>query len=141
MPNKIFIDTNIIIDFLDRNRKNNEDAVTLFEELENGNCIGFVTECVLNTTVYLLRKHYSVNQIKPIFQHFLSFIQLIPVTNATYNTALNFNSTDIEDAVLYTASIEAKLNYFITSNNKDYKKMEIASLPVLSLNEFVATYI
>ena len=141
MAIKLFVDTNIIIDFLDRDRKNNKDAIAFFEELENGKCVGYVTECVLNTTAYLLRKHYTTQQLRPIFQHLLSFIQLVPVSNSTYKNALHFSSTDIEDAVLYSAAIDAKLNYFITSNHKDFKKMEIASLPVFSLDDFIKNHL
>jgi predicted nucleic acid-binding protein len=141
MAIKIFIDTNIFIDLFDNKRANHQDAVVLFEQLENGGCTGFVTECVLNTTAYLVRKDYAADKIKLMFQHLLSFIQLIPVSNVTYNNALHFTASDIEDAVLYAASIEAKLNYFISSNQKDFRKMEIASLPVLSLKEFIANYL
>jgi predicted nucleic acid-binding protein len=141
MATKIFVDINIFIDLFDNKRANHQDAIVLFEHLENSNCNGFVTECVLNTTAYLVRKDYTADKLKLMFQHLLSFVQLIPVSNSTYSNALNFNSPDIEDAVLYAAAIDAKLNYFITSNHKDFKKMEIASLPILSLKEFIANYL
>jgi predicted nucleic acid-binding protein len=141
MATKIFVDTNIFIDLFDNKRANHQDAIVLFEQLENGSCTGFVTECVLNTTAYLVRKDYAADKLKLMFQHLLYFIQLIPVSNSIYNNALNFNSPDIENAVLYAAAIDAKLNYFITSNHKDFKKMEIASLPILSLKEFIANYL
>jgi predicted nucleic acid-binding protein len=141
MATKIFVDINIFIDLFDNKRANHQDAIVLFEHLENSNCNGFVTECVLNTTAYLVRKDYTADKLKLMFQHLLSFVQLIPVSNSIYSNALNFNSPDIEDAVLYAAAIDAKLNYFITSNHKDFKKMEIASLPILSLKEFIANYL
>jgi len=141
MATKIFVDINIFIDLFDNKRANHQDAIVLFEHLENSNCNGFVTECVLNTTAYLVRKDYTADKLKLMFQHLLSFVQLIPVSNSIYSNALNFNSPDIEDAVLYAAAIDAKLNYFITSNHKDFKKIEIASLPILSLKEFIANYL
>lgn len=77
MAIKIFVDTNIFIDLFDNKRANHRDAILLFEQLENGSCTGFVTECVLNTIAYLVRKDYTADKLKLMFQHLLSFVQQI----------------------------------------------------------------
>lgn len=75
--------------------------------------------------------------IAKMFSHLLSFIQLLPVNTQTYQLALRLAVNDIEDAVLYHAAIENKLDYFVTSDSKDFKKISSASLPVISSAAFI----
>lgn len=137
MANKVFVDTNILIDLFDSSRQHHLSAIQLFDALEHNVVRGFVTESVLNTTAYLLRKEFSTTRIKEIFNHLLLFVNLVPVTNKIYQNALLVVANDIEDAVLYTAALEAKIHFFVTSNTKDFKKIEQKQLPIISSHEFI----
>ena len=135
MAFKILIDTNILIDLLDANRLNHQAAIDLFNEAENNNLSVFVSESVLNTTAYLVRKDYSVKQIKDVFQHLLSFVEIIPVNNFTYTAGLQMAVNDLEDAILYSAALAKRLDYFITNDIKDLRKIELPALPVMQAKD------
>ncbi len=135
MAFKILIDTNILIDLLDAKRLNHQAAIDLFNEAENNNLSVFVSESVLNTTAYLVRKDYSVKQIKDVFQHLLSFVEIIPVNNFTYTAGLQMAVNDLEDAILYSAALAKRLDYFITNDIKDLRKIELAALPVMQAKD------
>lgn len=137
MVNKVFIDINILIDLFDASRQHHESAIILFDNMEEKKCKGYLTESVLNTTSYLIRKDFNSSKLKAMFNHLLSFVDLIPVSNKTYLNGLNFSANDIEDAVLYAAALEAKLNFFITTNTKDFKKIEQSNLPIITSTEFL----
>lgn len=134
---KLFIDINIIVDLLDADRPGHNDAVKLIEEAEAGNCKCFVTESVLNTTAYLVRKDYNVRYITKMFGHLLSFIQLLPVFTNTYQVALIRTANDLEDAALYQTAIENRLDYFVTGNVADFKKIIVNVLPIKSSAEIL----
>lgn len=132
---KLFIDINIIVDLLDADRAGHNDAAKLIEEAEAGNCVCFVTESVLNTTAYLVRKDYNVSALTKMFNHLLTFIQLLPVFTKTYQLALVKAVNDIDDAVLYQTAIENNLDYFVTGDRNDFKKIAINAVPIKSAAE------
>lgn len=96
MAYKIFLDINILIDLLDDRRISHIDAVNLITEAESGNCYPYVTESVLNTTSYLVRKDYPPSKLKVLFLDLLSFVELIPVNSVMYITGLQSALNDIQ---------------------------------------------
>ena len=135
MAIRILVDTNILIDLLDAKRLNHEAAIDLFNEAENNSLSVFVSESILNTTAYLVRKDYSVTQIKEVFQHLLSFVEIIPVNNFIYAAGLQMAVNDLEDAILYSAALAKRLDYFITNDIKDLRKIEQPALPVMQAKD------
>lgn len=139
MATKIFIDTNLLIDFFDSLRSGHANAVKLFKAMEEDEISGFVSESVLNTTVYILRKQYSSNELRSILEDMLSFIDILPCTAGIYLNSLKLSGADIENALLYQLALENGVDYFITENKKDFKKFAVPALPFLSSKEFIQT--
>ncbi len=137
MAFKIFLDINVLIDLLDNKRSNHTYAVSLIDKTEAASCYGFVTESVLNTTAYLIRKDYSPAKVRQFFTDLLSFVELIPVTTFVYTLGLQHMKNDVEDAILYTAALHASVDYFITNDTKDFRKLEIPALPIMTAKEFL----
>lgn len=134
---KIFLDTNIIIDFFDARRSEHETAVQLFDFAEKNILAAHSSETVLNTTVYILRKEFRTDSMKTMLNHLLNFLDILPCSNTSYRRALQLSANDLEDAVLYQLAIDRKLDYFVTSNKKDFKNMESPLLPVVSAKELM----
>jgi len=63
MAYKVFLDTNIIIDFLDPLRAFHQESISLFTYLDEGILKAFYSESVITTTAYIIRKDYSKNKI------------------------------------------------------------------------------
>ena len=137
MAIKVFLDTNIVIDFFEPVQSEHEWATTLFSEIEGGRVIGYLSESVLNTCAYILRKQYSTIDLREILFHLLSFTKIISCNNDVYLKSLSLPGNDIEDAVLYGLALEKGLNYFITSDKKDFKKFSSPLLPVATAKEFM----
>jgi putative PIN family toxin of toxin-antitoxin system len=137
MAIKIFLDTNVVIDFFDPLRVEHRNAAKLFSEIEKNEILGYVSESVLNTSVYILRKQFSPNELREILADFLSVIALLPCSTESYLQSLKLDGKDIEDALLYQLAIENELDYFITEDKKDFKKFSTRLLPVISTKEFL----
>lgn len=108
MTVKVFLDINIIIDFFDPTRLKHQWAVSVISAIENDDLDSYLTESVLNTAAYILRKQYSANSLREILSHLLSFTRIISCTNDLYNRSLSLSGNDIEDAVFYQLALEKK---------------------------------
>ncbi len=139
MATKIFLDTNIVIDFFDPLRPGHLNAKKLLSKIEDNETSGYVSESVANTVVYLLRKQFSPSEIRKILYDFLSIISILPCTTELYLQSLKFSANDIEDAVLYQLAIASEIDYFVTENKKDFKKFSMEKLPVITTREFLKT--
>jgi predicted nucleic acid-binding protein len=137
MGTKIFLDINVLVDFFDPLRAGHSNAKKLFAEMENLEVSGYVSESVLNTTAYILRKQFLPTELREILTDFLSLVDLLPCSVHTYLNSLKSAGNDIEDALLYQIAKENGLDYFITEDKKDFKKFSLPALPVISTKEFL----
>ena len=137
MATKIFLDTNIIIDFFEPTRAEHKAAVALITAIENEIIEGYLSESVLNTTAYILRKQYSIDALQEMLHHLLTFTKIIGCSNAIYKKGLQLLSNDIEDAILYQLAFENNIDFFITSDKKDFRKLSSVLLPAINAKDFL----
>ena len=136
MAYNAFLDTNIIIDLLDPLRPFHEDSTALFNTLEDGKFKAFYSESVVTTTAYVIRKDYSKNRICEIVDSLNKKIILLPCDTQYIKNATSKLPPDFEDALLYEIALQHQLDYFITSNKKDFRLIENTILPVMNAKDF-----
>lgn len=136
MGYKAFLDTNIIVDLLDPLRPSHEESMDLFKMLDEGKLIAYYSESVVTTTAYVIRKDYSKEKIGEIIGSLNKRITLLPCATENINQAIAKLPPDFEDALLYEIAMDHQLDYFITSNSKDFKRIEKSLLPVLNAKQF-----
>lgn len=136
MASNAFLDTNIIIDLLDPLRPFHEEAVILFNSLDEGKFKAYYSESVVTTTAYVIRRDYSNNKIIEIIDSLNKRIILLPCAARYINDATDKLPPDFEDALLYEIALHHQLDYFITSNTKDFKSIQNSILPVMNTKSF-----
>ena len=133
MVNKLFLDTNIIVDYV-QERNCELDAIReimYLAELENLEL--FISESIITTTLYLLQKQ-KIDALS-VLREICKVVNVIPFSkDILYYSLEKYN--DIEDGLLYFSASKAKMNYFITRNVKDFV-FTLPSLPVLSPTNFL----
>ena len=132
MAYKIFLDVNVVADFFDELRLEHASAINLFQKIDSGMVFSYFSESVVNTTSYILRKIISPAEFIQLMNEMLSFISILPCNNDTVINAYYNAKNDLEDAVLYQIALENKMDYFVTSDIKDYKKIAHPLLPVVN---------
>jgi putative PIN family toxin of toxin-antitoxin system len=132
MAYKIFLDTNIIIDYLIENRPEHKNAVVLFEKIIEEETYAYTSETVINTSSYLLAKYIQAKKLKTILDEMLHFVHILQSNNNTFHRAYLLENNDLEDAVLYQIALENEIDYFITSDVDLSKKLHSKKLPILS---------
>lgn len=136
MAFKVFLDTNIIVDFLQPVRPFYKDAHDLFMHLYKNNFTAFSSESVITTTIYLIQKDYSITEINQLIKNLNQRLKILPCANHLIFSAVEKEPSDFEDALLYEIALHHQLDYFITSNIKDLKKIQRTELPVVRAKEF-----
>lgn len=131
---RIFADTNVVIDLLERREPFYKDAVRLFTMAYNGELEIFVSGCTFTTASYLLRKH-SPEEIKTLLRNFRQLAKVSPIEEGTIDRSLASDFDDFEDAVQHFSALSVAAEAIVTRNEKDF--IGHSQLPVMSPSEFL----
>ena len=133
MVNKLFLDTNIIIDYV-QERNYELDAVKEIMHLAELEKLElFISASVITTSFYFLQKQ-KIDALS-VLREICKMINVIPFSkDILYFPVEKYK--DIEDGLLYFLAYKTKINYFITRNVKDFTFL-FPSLPVMSPTNFL----
>lgn len=96
----LFLDTNIVIDLLERREPFCYDAVRLFTMAYNKQVSLFVSPMTYATASYLLRKH-GKSGVKALLQNLRSLTNVTAAEEPNVDQALTSPFDDFEDALQY----------------------------------------
>jgi predicted nucleic acid-binding protein len=137
MATKLFLDTNIILDLLDRERPFSKESEVLFKFIEDGSFPAYISESVITTTEYVLIKKFTTFQRVNILTDLLKMVTIIACSNSIVRNALLKNENDVEDAILYELALTEKIDYFITNDKQALKKPATKKLPIINTKDFL----
>jgi len=126
--NKIFIDTDIILDFMIAREPFAVDAARIFSLAEQNKINLCTTGLVFSNAYYILRKLASHKKVIEKLTQLTKFIGIIGLSETAVINALSSNFNDFEDALQHYAALSEKATIIITRNIKDYKNSELAVL-------------
>lgn len=130
---KVFLDTNIVIDLLDKREPFYIDAVKLFTLAYQKKITLFVSPMTYATASYLLRKHEKEGMRK-LLNNFRQLSQITTADERVVDAALASSFDDYEDALQYYSALTRNVDVIVTRNKKDFTS---ASIPVLSPAELL----
>jgi predicted nucleic acid-binding protein len=134
--NKIFVDTDVILDLLAQRIPHFHFSAVLFTFAEMKKLELYTTPLIFANTFYILRKQLGNEEVKKALRKLRVLIHIIDSSEAVVDKALNSNFTDFEDAIQYYTSQENGINILITRNLRDYKN---ASLLVQTPEAFLVS--
>lgn len=118
-------------------RKEHLAAQHIFELAEFNNIKVYISESVLNTAAYLLRKDYPADTLKSFFTEMLEICTVLNASNSIFLKAYRSNIKDMEDAVLYELAAENKMDFFISNDIVDFRNVNKQILPVITSPSFI----
>jgi len=128
MFNKVFLDANILLDFVDNTRATHSySSAAIISCLDND--ISLYTSCDIVTTIYYLgAKKNKVETLKQILQ-INTFCKIIEFANIEVKLACELMSqgggfTDLEDTIQYVLAAKEKCELII-SNDKRFFSPDI----------------
>ncbi|AEF83882.1 PIN domain protein [Treponema primitia ZAS-2] len=123
---KVFIDSDIILDVLLYRDPFALPAAELFELGSNSNVQLFTTPVVLANVFYMLRKSFGNDKAKTKLYELRSIIHIVPINEKTVDSGLSSKFSDFEDSLQYFAAKENKITILVTRNTKDYPIKDMA---------------
>lgn len=130
----VFVDTNIVIDLLQKREIFYKEAQELFTKADRKKLKLYISALTFANTYYILSKYYSSNEAKKILSKFKVLVEVLPTTDKIIDLALASDFNDFEDAIQFYTALESNLHVIITRNKKDFKNNLI---PVFSAKEFL----
>lgn len=130
---KIFVDTNIVMDLLEKRENFYQEAQELFTLSDKKKVKLYVSALTFANVHFLLFKHLKMDARK-VLAKFKVLVEVLTINDKIINLALTSDLRDFEDAIQYYTAIENEMDIIITRNKKDFKNL---NLPVLTAQEFL----
>jgi len=131
----LFIDTDVIIDFLLDRKPFSREAAIIFTLIEKKKLRGYSSSLTFSNLYYILRKIESHNKVISKLESISRIVGILKVEESTIKNALTSGFPDFEDSIQYFSAVESKkTDVIITRNIKDFKKSEI---PVMTPGDFL----
>ncbi len=130
---RVFLDTNVVIDLLDKREPFWKDVAALFTMAYNGQVELYISSLTYATVSYLLRKH-GKEGTRALLGNLRELSKVTAVGETEVDLAMASAFDDYEDALQYFSAANAKVEAIVTRNKKDF---QASGLPVMSPEEFV----
>lgn len=134
MMDKLFLDTNVVMDLLGEREPFYLAAATIATLSDKGRIHVAVSALTYSTVFYLLSKFEDKELVKDKIRKFKVIAETADLTDKIINQGLASSFSDFEDALQHYCAIATDCNILITRNGKDFKMSDI---PVLSPQEYL----
>ena len=146
---RLFVDTNIILEFIEH-RREYESVRRILADIRDGKYDGFVSQGSVYTLTFLIEKSLKARdihkpeqtmQLRRLLTSVLTMfeptgISLKDMLNAVGNEAF----TDIEDSFQYQCAVENRCDVLLTINIDDFRDADQRRLEILTPAQFVEKY-
>jgi predicted nucleic acid-binding protein len=133
----LFIDTDVIIDFLIDRKPFSRESAIIFTLIEQKKLKGYVSSLTFSNLYYVIRKFESHNKVISKLDSLSKMVSILKVEEQTIKSAILSGFPDFEDSIQYFCAIEfKKVDVIITRNTKDYKNSDI---PIMTPGDFLKT--
>lgn len=122
---KIYIDSDIILDLLGRREPFYPYAAGLFSLVNSKEITAYVSPLIFSNLYYILRKLRSKETAIKSLHKLKLLVNILPIDDKIIELALLSELSDFEDAIQYYTAKENGINYLVTRNKKDYKKTDL----------------
>ena len=134
MGDRLYLDTNIILDLLGEREPFYEAAAEIATLADEGKAIIVASSLSYAVLFYVLSKFESREIVKKKLAKFKVISETADLTDKIIEKGLSSSFTDFEDALQYYCAIDSGCNVLITRNAKDFKRSDI---PVITPDEYL----
>ncbi|PKP44107.1 MAG: PIN domain nuclease [Bacteroidetes bacterium HGW-Bacteroidetes-13] len=134
MAMRLFLDTNVMLDFLGERDPFYVSAAKI-ATLADKRSLQIVVSAISYATIsYFLVKYDGLEKSKDKLRKFKVISEICELDEVIIEKGLNSDFSDFEDSLQYFSALRTECDIIITRNGKDFKKSEI---PVMSPDEFL----
>ena len=134
---KVFVDTNVLIDFIAHRADFFQEASNLINLGIKGEIHLYATPLSFATCVFIGRKVLGYDSVIKTMQMLESYINISDMNSTQCHNALFSKMPDFEDMLQYESACEAGCDVIVTRNAKHFPK---DTIQVLTPKEFFEHY-
>ena len=133
----IFVDTNIILDWLAQREPFFKFAKELFKKGENDEIKIWTSTMSFISTEYIMRKQIGKDKTKQALAGIRTICNVCKSGEKEIDLSILSSFKDFEDAFQYYNALNNSCKVIITRNPKDFKESEI---PIMSAEEYLKAF-
>ncbi|MCZ2393067.1 MAG: PIN domain-containing protein [Chitinophagales bacterium] len=133
---KIFLDTNIVVDFLGEREGFYQSAAQVLTLADKKRMKAFTSPTTISTTFYLLSKYENTKIALEKIRKFKVLCSISVMDDEVIEKAINSDFKDFEDAMQYFSAVASNCDIILTRNEKDFKN---ALIPVINPKSYLQT--
>lgn len=123
----LFIDTDVIIDFLVDRKPYSREAAIIFTLIDQKKLKGYVSSLTFSNLYYVLRKIEPHKKVLTKLDSLSKMLTILNVGEHNIKDAIESGFPDFEDSIQYfCARDNKKIEVIITRNTKDYKNSTLS---------------
>jgi predicted nucleic acid-binding protein len=131
----IFLDTNVIIDFLANRQPFSLTAAEIFNASFSGKVKIYISSVSYNNIYYIIRQSLQHAETIRLLEELSEMTEIVDVTKEIFRKSLKSDFKDFEDAIQYHCALTInKIDFIVTRDSKDFKK---STLPVMNPQEAI----
>ncbi len=132
----LFLDTNVVIDFLADRKPFSLHAAKLFNFSLLGKVKIYISAVSYNNIYYILRQSLSGTETIKLLAELSEMTEIADVTKNIIRKSLKTDFKDFEDAIQYNCALSlSKIDFIVTRDTKDFKK---STLSIMAPEEIVS---
>lgn len=131
---KIFLDTNVLLDFVTE-REGVEEACEILQMGEEGTADLYTSYLTMANTAYVARKGRSRDELYAVLAGLSDLIQVLSMDENQFKQAVANPVSDFEDMLQYVCAVTHGCDIIITRNKKDFS---FSQIPIYTSMEFLA---
>ena len=133
---RVFLDTNILLDLVQRRQHLNE-AATILQYAYEGKIEVAASALSFANIAYILRK-LPQELFYQLMSRLSEDISMLPLTPTDMRNAIGHPVKDFEDMLQYQCALAAGCDVIVTNNKKDFH--EFCRIPFLTAEEFLLQF-
>ncbi len=135
---KIFLDANVIIDFLDKSSLHHHEAKATISIIRKHYRKPFISPTTFAIAYYMFAKFIAAKEVlNKIIKEVFSEFEFTSEDHKVMSSVLDSNFSDLEDALQYHSAASFSIDLIVTRNTHDY---HLSKIPVLLPAEFIEFY-
>ena len=130
----VFLDTNVVIDFMGEREGFFEDAAAIFTMIEDKRITASASALTIVNCAYILKKAFSSEVMLDKVEALCQMLNVTPIDRSQLVNAVQLSPYDYEDAVQYLSSLPYHPDVIITRDKRGFNDFDIL---VMTPAEFV----
>ena len=130
---RVYVDTNVLIDFVCRREPFAQSAKILFAKAYVGQYQLLTSALSFVTTMYIAHK-YDHDEVRELLKKVSGFVKVLDLKRDTVVSMLDSDWKDYEDATQNHTAVCSQADCIVTRNIKDFKDSQLS---VFTVEEFL----